>query len=524
MAAKIQFGKWGYVGWFPSEDVLLNAFPAEKNRGNWASVGGSETLTFYYSNGYIWSPGGGTLGHRTIPPTVSTTEFAHSVTQEGTPISSDSPVGRGLAFELPPGEIDVGTIDLPPGNSMFGDTSGTSLLTFAKHKTVTAETGVIKPLDVKYSKRGFAGRGYFSRFNIDGQRDDPNITAFPVHGIYYTEPTDKGPTDDSADGGDVHFMEEVVIGKCTGSGVKVVGRDQFSGIRMRSNDNARYGYELIDMNDSKMFAPGANGNLLGALYLEHTATPKFYGFDFGNPNSGFIGPWTVTLVNQARAGFFGGEIQGRIGIVGRNANATNRWEMTGNVFHGTNFKIDGNLSPSYTYNSSTISAQIYVENCDGLSFSACKLQYNNNQPSAGDLAATPDYFIYVNGNGASNYAGAIRFSNMSCLAHRRSRPGDALPSLVAFKKNVCNIPQKIEWDFAPGELVLMKYNGGVVPDNYVLAGPFGGAAATYNKADYPFGFLWATGLNLDNVATTFNVPVEPYNPPAGYRFMMRVWP
>lgn len=523
--ATVQFGKWGYVGWFPSEDVLLTAYPAAKNRGNWASVGGGETLTFYYSNGYIWSPGGGTLGHRTVPPTVSTTEFSHSVTQEGTPISSSSPVGRGLAFELPPGEIAVGEIALPPGNSIFGDTSGTSQLTFATHKTVTQETGVIKPLDVKYSKRGFSGRGYFSRMNIDGARDDPDITVYPVHGIYYSEPTDKDPSDDSKDGGDVHFMEEVVIGKCTGSGIKVVGRDQFSGIRTRCNDNARYGYEFIDMNDSKLFAPGAQGNLLGALYCEHAATPKFYGFDFGNPNSGFVGPWTVTLKNQARAGFFGGEIQGRIGILGRNGINQDRWEMTGNVFHGVNFKIDSNLSPSFTYNGNTYSCQIYVEDTDGLSFNSCKLQYDDNQPDAAALAATPDYFIYINNSGEASWDGAIRMSNMSCLAHRRSRPGDALPPLVAFKKRVCNIPQKIEWDFAPGALELVKYNGGIVPDNYVLAAAFGsGSPATYNKADYPFGFLWATGLSLDNAATTFDVPVEPYNPPAGYRFMMRVWP
>ena len=457
-------------------------------------------------------------------PGMTATQLAQMLQTVGVSSDSGAPWGVGRETLLDAGLYDAPSIALPTGNGITGPGPGAAVLKFGKHKNVTAETGVIAVPDDLLQKRGLHGRGTLRGFSVDGYYDDPNVTAFPVHGYYGALP---------ASSGDIHAMEHVIFTKCSGSGVKVVGRDQLAGFRLKCNDNQRYGLELIDMNDSKLVAPGCNGNVLGAAYIEHCATPKFYGCDFGNPNTGFIGPFTVLMVNQTRAGFFGGEIQGRIGIIGRSDQATNQWEMSGNLFQGMNFKIDGNLDPAFTYNGVSINALIYVEDTDGLTFSACKVQYNDNQPDSGTLANTPDYIIQVGTNTADNdYRGAIRFAGMSGIVHRRSRispQDDGVAPLLPFKKNVCNRPDLIEWDFLPGNLELVQYIAGsgirTPPRNTVLAGSYGGAAATYNTSDLPMGALWTNlDKDLDTVGATWSVAPAPYAPPSGYAFVMRVWP
>lgn len=507
--------KWGYVGWFPTEALLVTSMPASKCAGNMATVGTDTNITYYFSNGVIWAPGGNSLGNIYPPTGLSSGDFESLLTTVGTSTTVDAPWGVGREFTLAPGIQQVPTIDLPTANSLTAVATGASVLYYSKHSTVVAETAVIKVADDLLQKRSIHGRGVFRNINIDGAKDDASH-GLQVHGIWYDTP---------ADGGDVHYMDNVTINSCTGSGIKVQNRDQFAGIRVKSGDNSRYGFEFIDMNDSKLFAPGANGNALGALYMEHCATPKFYGIDFGNPTTGYTGTWTITMVDQARALICGGEVQGRIGILGRNDNSTNRWEMTGNVFDGINFKIDPNLDPDYTYNSVTISAQVYAEDIDGLTFNNCKLQYDDNQPDAAALAATPEYFIYI-ANSAADRDGAVRFSNMSNIVHRRSRPGAALPPLVAFTKHYSNKPYLVEWDFTPGALELVPYDStaGERPRNYIYCSA---APQNFNKADYPMGYLFATlitGGTLDDVNTTFTLPAEPYAPPSGFRWGMRVWP
>lgn len=462
-------------------------------------------------------------------PSMSATQLAQFIQTVGTSVNG-APWGVGYEALLEAGLYDAPVIDLPTGNSITGPGSGSAVLKFGKHSTVTAETGVLRIPDDLLQKRGIHGRGTLRSLSVDGYYDDVNATAFPVHGYYGVAPSN---------GGDIHAMEHVIFTKCTGSGIKVSGRDQLAGVRLKCNDNKRYGLELIDMNDSKLFAPGCNGNLLGAAYIEHCATPKFYGCDFGNPNSGFIGPFTVLMVNQARAGFFGGEIQGRIGIIGRSDQGTNQWEMTGNLFQGINFKIDGNLAPAFVYDSKSINALIYVEDTDGLTFASCKVQYNDNIPvddpdSTDDpVTNTPDYFIQIGTNtGDADYHGAIRFASMSGIVHRRSRispADDGVAPLLPFKKNVCNRPDLIEWDFIPGALELTRYISGsgirTPPRNTVLAGSYGGSAVTYNTADLPMGALWSNlDKDLDNVGSTWSVAPAPYAPPSGYAFVMRVWP
>lgn len=466
----------------------------------------------------------------TASPGMTSTQFAQLVQSIGITADSTAPWGVGREVRLEAGLYDTPVLALPTGNSMTGPGPGAAVLKFGKHKTVVAETGVIAVPDDLTQKRGIHARGTLRGFTVDGYYDDPLVTVNPVHGYYGAQ-----PTLGSSPSGDIHAMEHITFTKCSGSGVKVVGRDQLAGFRLKCNDNLRYGLELIDMNDSKLIAPGCNGNALGAAYIEHCATPKFFGCDFGNPNSGFVGPFTVLMVNQARAGFFGGEIQGRIGIIGRSDQTANRWEMTGNVFHGINFKIDGHLPQSFVYNAVTISAQIYVEDTDGLTFESCKYQYDDNIPADNPgksdfpVTNTPDYFIQVGtSTGDNDYLGAIRFASMAGIVHRRSRISpndDGLGPLLPFKKHYCNRPDLIEWDFLPGQLELVPYNASAPPRNVALAGNYGGSAANYNTSDLPMGALWANpDKDLTNVGATWSVAPAPYVAPSGMRFVVRVWP
>jgi hypothetical protein len=448
-------------------------------------------------------------------PGMTSTELSALLRTKGTSTTTDAPWGVCREIQLDAGIYSMPTVALPTGNSITAPSTGAAVLKYAKHSTVVAETAVLNVADDLLQKRSIHGRGVFRNLNIDGAYDEATH-GLSVHGLWYDVP---------AAGGDVHTMYDTTVTKCTGSGVKVNARDQMVSYRLKCLDNLRYGLEMIDVNDSKHYSPGLS-SAMGALYLDHCATPKFFGFDFWGLDD-TVGTWTVTMINQTRALFQGGEISGRIGILGRNDQTLNRWELCGNVFDNCNFKIDPEVAASYTYDTKTISAFVYVEDTDGLKFSNCKLQYDDNQPDAAALAATPDYFIHIDTKttgGDPTYRGAIRFSAMSNIVARRSRPGAALPPLVAFKKNICNLKGYIEWDFDPLAFIEIPYASAAdVPQNCVLCGPFGGAAITYQKADYPIGFLWHTGLDLDNVATSFDL-IEPRAPLAGHRFVKRVWP
>jgi hypothetical protein len=453
--------------------------------------------------------------------TMSKTEIKQAIEKLGTGPDPLAPWGFGRKILLEAGLFLVGTMSISSGTSLAAPAVGDSVLYFSDHAIVTADTAVIKVADDKKQKRSIPGRGVYENLVIDGADSDA-AHAFNVHGIL---------AEASADGL-APTIYDTLVSNCKGSGVKITGRDQMVTHRLKATSCSGYAMELHDVSDGKHFAPGLSG-ALGALLLEHCGTPKIYGGDMWLP-SGFTGYFTVTLKNQGRALFDGTEISGRVGILGRGTQAANKYEMASNRFQNVNFKIDPNLPRTFTYtrddlSTVSVSATIYAEDTDGTVINGCTLQYNDNTPTAADLTATPDYFIQIvtTKTGASNiakYPGAVRMVGMHGLVHNRGRLADTAP-VLCFKKHITNRPELLEWDFDPGAEVLMPYDPANPPRNYVPLGPFGGAAAVYNKADYPIGYLWNTpGGTLDDANTTFTLRVEPAAPPSGYRYCKRVWP
>lgn len=452
-----------------------------------------------------------------VPAGSAATDTAAILSLQGEELESNAPWGVGREVQLAPGAIETAVVDLSQGTSVTGPAQGASVLKFTKHNTVTGETGVLKVRDDRRSKRGIEGRGAITNVVVDGNLEDA-AHAFEVHGYFGGAP---------ASDGEIHTFYDSMFTKCTGDGVYVNGRHQLIGFRLKATANNGWGLRMVNVNDAKLFAPGFGGNLKGALYLEKCATPKIFGGDFWLPNSGFTGRFTVQLVDQARASFFGSEISGRLGMMGRNDQGSVRYDMTGNEFTDVNFKIDETLPASYVYtrpDNSTVnvSATIYIEDVDGAIFNGCKLIYSDVVPTAPQLTATPDYAIQLESStGNAGRIGTVFMRNASGMVHRRGRTGDATyPPIVAWKKRFCNRPELIDWGFTPGALELKRYDATLVPlpREYVAAG------ATYNKADYPLGYEWFTGGTQDDGTTTFAIPAGPVAAPSGYVWAARVWP
>lgn len=460
--------------------------------------------------------------------------FAHLVGDEGTPEEEDAPWGRGREVRVAPGLHPTAVIDLSQSQSITGAGPGATTLVFNKHQTVTAETGVLFALDDRLSKRSIVGRGRLSNFSIDGANNDPETTIYPVHGYYAPQPTNI-PEGESAPDGESHSFFETLIAGTTGDAYHIIGRKQMRMIYAKGVSVDGVGLYAKDVNDSKIFGCGFNGKK-GAVKIRHMATPKLYAGDSWIP-ADFNGQGTWDVADQSRMLVDGWEIEGRLIMIGRNFGVQNRWENAFNTFRAINFKLVEGLSPSFTYTrddasvTGTLNCAIYLEDIDCTIFDGCSFKMDIS-PDQDVLDARPEYFVQLGTKktGAGNiamYPGHVKFMNMSGIVSSRGRFGDTAPALC-FTKHYSNRPDLIEWDFPAGGLELIQWNDAAPPRNYIKASPFGAATATTAlKADYPMGYLWATlgsGGTLDDVNTTFNIPIAPSLAPAGMAWAFRVWP
>lgn len=461
-----------------------------------------------------------------VSTNMSSTAVTNTLEDCGEPELVDAPWGRGRDVRLNPGSHDVAVANISQSQSISCSGPGAATLVFARHSAVTGETGMIVVDDDRLSKRSITGRGVIRNVSMDGANNDPDVTAFPVHGYWADTPTVDGES---------HSFFETLFAGMTGDGIKIDGRKQFRAIYAKCVSVDGVALNLKDVNDLKSFGCGWNGKGGGAKF-RHLATPKFIAGDMWIPDD-FDGQATLDVADQVRMLIDAYEIEGRTVLIGRNFGNTARWESGVNIFRADNFKIVEGLSPSFVYTrddasvTGTLSCMVYLEDTDNTFFDTCTLRYASVTPTAAELTATPDYFVQIGTKktGAGNIAmfpGHVKFQNMSGLVHSRGRFGDTAPR-VAFKKHYSDRPELVEWDFRAGAIELVAWNDAAPPRHYVKAGDFGGAAATYNKADYPMGYLWATlltGGTLDDVNTTFDVPPSPFAAPTGMAWAFRVWP
>lgn len=483
------------------------------------------------------TPVGGTTDESIVivPDGLTDTAFAAAVNSEGAPDEEDAPWGRGREVRLAPGLHQTGTIDLSQSQSISGAGPGASTLVYSRHADVTEETGVLSAKDDLLMKRSVKSRGVLSNFSIDGANNDPEASpTIPVHGYYAPRP-EVILEGESAGDGESHSFFETLIGGTTGDGYHIVGRKQVRMVYAKAIGGDGVGFYAEDVNDSKIFGCGFNGKK-GAVKIRHMATPKLYAGDSWIPTD-FNGQATWDVAEQSRMLVDGWEIEGRTVLIGRNYGNTQRWENAFNIFRAINFKLVEGLANTFTYTrddattTGTLACMVYLEDIDNTIFDGCSFKMDIDA-SAGELAARPQYFVQLGTKktGAGNiamYPGHVKFMNMSGIVSSRGRFGDTAP-MLCFTKHYSNRPDLIEWDFPAGGLELIQWNDAAPPRNYLKASPFGATSATTaNKADYPMGYLWATlgsGGTLDDVNTTFNIPIAPGIAPAGMAWAFRVWP
>jgi hypothetical protein len=458
---------------------------------------------------------------------MTSTQVTDVLEDAGEPELVDAPWGRGREVVLNPGSHDVAVANISQSQSISCAGPGSSTLVFARHSAVTGETAMILVDDDRLSKRSIPGRGVIRNLSMDGANNDPNVTAFPVHGYWADTP---------AVDGESHSFHETLFTGMTGDGIKIDGRKQFRALYAKCVAVDGVALNLKDVNDLKSFGCGWNGQG-GAAKFRHLATPKFIAGDMWIPDD-FDGQATLDVADQVRMLVDAYEIEGRTVLVGRNFGNTNRWESGVNIFRADNFKIVEGLAPSFTYTRddattvSGLSCMVYLEDTDNTFFDTCTLRYAVVTPTAAELTATPDYFVQIGTKktGALNiamYPGHVKFQNMSGIVHSRGRVGDSNP-ILAFKKHYSNRPELVEWDFRAGGLDLIAWNDAAPPRHYVKATAYGATTPdTKTKAALPMGYLFATlttGGTLDDVNTTWNVPIAPTPAPAGMAWAFRVWP
>jgi hypothetical protein len=469
---------------------------------------------------------------------LTATSLAQLVEDAGEGPDPDAPWGRGRDVRLAPGIFEAPEIDMSTSQSVSAAAPGSTVLLFAKHQNVTAETGVLNILDDRLSKRGIPSRGVIRNVVIDGANDDPLVArdgggnpVYQVHGYFADQPDEEGP---SGGDGEAHSFVETLFTKCTGDGIKIVGRHQFRGRACKAVDVEGFGGNFDGVHDLKSFGAGWNGKK-GAKRIRKNATPKWYAEDNWIP-AGFNGQATLDIADQTRMLQHGSECEGRIVIIGRSDSTSNKWEAANNHFRCVNIKIVEGLSPSFVVTrddastTGTLNCYVYIEDSDNNTFDGCTFKYGANTPTAGELTATPDYFMQLGTSktGGANllmYPGHVKFINMSGIVHRRARLTDGAP-LLSFKKHYCDRPELIEWDIPVGQVVEIPWNDAAPPRNWVKAAAYGATTGTvYNKADYPMGYLWNTpGGTLDDVNTTFTVPPAPRPAASGKAFATPVWP
>lgn len=481
--------------------------------------------------------GSGSEGESLVATTDTASQIRTKVETTGTAAELNSPAGKGRRVVFPSGKMSVVQSNLSTLQSIQGAGKGSTFLSFSFTTDPGAGTyAMFQVLDDSTSFHGARGQASIRDVLCYGNSVSVGGGTIPLDRVVH------GYFSDTRSQGVAHTMMDVDYMNFTGDGVHVLaGNDQMMMNHVRSEGNDGWGYWIVGASDCKSRACGAQGNATGGIHVESCATFRWRDFDCGNPNgTSFKGTYTVELVDMSRASFDTGEISGRVLVSGRNDQGTGvRYEEAQNTFRNVSFKVDENLPGAYAANGKTgqYTSQVVLEDVDGTIFDNCRFMYGDVAPSQAMLDATPNYFIEftsLTGGGAANRRGWCKFTNMHGLVHRRGRVADSFQPVVAFKKHYANYPNLVEWDFTPGAPELVNYDSTNPPRDYVLCGDFGATTGpTYNKADYPFGYLWATLANgtsipvngtLDDANTTWTAPIGPYAAPAGKRWMMRVWP
>ena len=462
------------------------------------------------------------LHGRLVASTATPTQVAAAVEQLLPEQAAGSPTGRGQRVLLPSGLLLTRPMALSTMVALDGVLKGVSTLQLDAAALVGGSSdaprtyGHLTVLSDTVKKDNIAPQGHIRDLTIAGSADaTPPYTT--VHGYY------------AAGEGIGHTFLDAEFSGHTGDGVHIDGSfNQVCSHRLKSTYNKGRGMYFRGTPDGKHYGLGAGNNVGEQFVAEQCATMVVDGFDMFLPNAGFLGEYTARLIDMARFSLSHGTISGRLCVQGRNDQGTGvRYDVTGNHFLRVDVKLDENLAAMYaaTGLGYTYDSFITLEDVDGVEFDSLKLMFNDVQPSAAALAKRPLYgFKITTVSGAQRRRGAVKLVNAGGLVHLRARPDDGLP-ILAFSRHYASAPELVEWDgFVPGQLEIVPTwaVNAADPDvrTHVAAG------GTYDKAQYPMGYLWATlgtGGTLDDAASTFTVPPGPLVSSA-YTYAMRVWP
>lgn len=322
---------------------------------------------------------------------------------------------------------------------------------------VAGEDAVLEPLDDGTQQSSIVGQMEYSDFSINGKTGQQPVGHIR-HGIWF-KPVAEGNTNRAPILRNLHVMN------MPGSAFKIQGNDQVRAINIKGGGCDQYTVDWENISDSKMtqcgFAPSKLGNR-----CNNCASVEVDQVDAWLDNK-FAGDYLWQWLSCAKCNISNGEWEGPVLFTGDN----HRTYGSGNdpvgdpgpdskfaFQHGQNrISINFKVSEDYkTAKGTRPHAHLTIKDLHAtrLPFSTFgyKLGY---QPSAGQLAATPDYLISIdtqmdpaNPNYAAALAncGQVDVSQTSFIWHypRFDASGNPVQAaIVAARLHVCDKPDRL---------------------------------------------------------------------------------
>jgi hypothetical protein len=424
------------------------------------------------------------------------------------------PDGMGRRIKMPAARVwaDVNTA-ISTMNGIEGAGIGSTVIKVRTKDLAPGQYSAFPVLDDPRSEDGIRAQGRIDNTTFHGNLQDiagANLTTVLVDGYVLTDRAE----------GPAHVMNNTEFHNFSGNGVVVGwGGDQFCSDRLRVENCEKIA--LIIGNSAGAASDGKHTKMGltsrgGALLVEKSSFTVDQ-FDMWIPTN-FNGKATVELRDANRCTFRTGTIEGRLYINGKNDQGTGvRGEHTHHLVENTSIKYAAEVkgSPFYTGGSPpmTYDSYVLIEDADGVHLSKVTFGFEESEL----VANLPAYYIkHSSLSGDTTRLGRVFVDGAHNWLSRFKATG-VVPR-VGFKTHYSSHPELVHWEgFNPGrpELVHVNMLNGAGPDARHY-GKYDGTTV-YTKADFPFGYLWATLWNttrgtLDDAQVNFILPAlaSPY--------------
>lgn len=438
---------------------------------------------------------GSTTGAIYVLPTDSAATIKTKIETVSAALGSTNGVewsdGVGRQVSLPPGRLLVPELLISQAQSIRG-VKGSTIVAHDGSAITDRGGGVgafCTVMDDYRSHSGVAGQGVIEDLDINASIANGVTGPATIHGLYH--PARSGS-------GNAHTIRNVCVYNAKNNGIHYeTGNDKLVAQRLRQEGAGGVGI-YIGGSDCKGSDFGSVA--VGTSCEINGAAVELDKFDFWRPSGANSDP-TFKITGATNGCVIkSGTVEGKTLFIGKNESNSNKYINSKAQFAFVHFKLKDQL-PDCLFE---------AQSADMVELIACKFGVSGN------AVATPvDYLIKITGA----TPGIVKLIGAGGLMRFVGRAGATNKQLMDCGKHICDQPGRLlfEWgrmgtvEFVP----TATFTGSAGDGSLQTHLPFDGGAATYNVADYKFGwlnlqaYLGNTTAALDTAPTTFTMPGLP---------------